>query len=145
MKTKKEFALEVDFSSVMERILKATKFKNSNALAIGMGVSTSTMSTWKRKEIVPYELCAIISIKYNCSTEWLLLGTEKDFATKDVTSEVLDNSLYQTLNTSIALGWLTPKAGFEFSTLNKLFRHNFVEAGGELVKQAQAPDEVQQA
>lgn len=145
MKIKQGFNLDVDYSALIERILKLTKTKNVSALAELLEMNPSVFSTWKNRGVIPYEFSVIISIKYKCSIEWLMTGNEGSYITEDVTSEVLDNSLYQTLNTSIALGWLTPKAGFEFSTLNKLFRHNFVEAGGELVEQAQDPDEAQQA
>jgi|GEM_PF-2633923 len=53
-----------------------------------------------------------------------------------VPAKLLDDSFFQTMNTAIALSWLTPKEGIEFSMLNDLFRHNFAEAGGVIVEQA---------
>lgn len=62
-----------------------------------------------------------------------------------VPSKLLDDSFFQTMNTAIALSWLTPKEGIEFSMLNDLFRHNFVEAGGVIVEQAQDQSESKSA
>jgi transcriptional regulator with XRE-family HTH domain len=48
--------------------------------------------------------------------------------------EIVDKAFDKTMETSLMLGWLTPKEGIEFSMLADLHRHNFVEAGGVLLE-----------
>lgn len=62
-------------------------------------------------------------------------------ASVGVPEKLLDDAFEQTMSTAIALSWLTPKEGLEFSMLNDLHRHNFVEAGGILFAQDSAQDE----
>jgi len=57
-----------------------------------------------------------------------------------VPEKLLDDAFDKTIETSVALGWLTPKDGIEFSMLADLHRHNFVEAGGVLL----SPDSTQE-
>lgn len=52
-----------------------------------------------------------------------------------VPEKLLDDTFDKTIETSVALGWLTPKDGIEFSMLADLHRHNFVEAGGVFLSQ----------
>jgi len=51
-----------------------------------------------------------------------------------VPKKLIDDAFDKTIETSVALGWLTPKDGIEFSMLADLHRHNFVEAGGILLQ-----------
>lgn len=51
---------------------------------------------------------------------------------------IVDDAFDKTIETSVVLGWLTPKEGIEFSMLSDLHRHNFVEAGGVLLEQDSA-------
>lgn len=51
-----------------------------------------------------------------------------------VPKELIDDAFDKTIETSVALGWLAPKEGIEFSMLADLHRHNFVEAGGVLLE-----------
>lgn len=62
-----------------------------------------------------------------------------------VPAKLLDDSFFQTMNTAIALSWLTPKKEIEFSMLNDLFRHNFAEAGGVIVEQSTSEEESRSA
>ena len=52
-----------------------------------------------------------------------------------VPEKLIDDAFDKTIETSVALGWLTPKDGIEFSMLADLHRHNFVEAGGVFLSQ----------
>jgi transcriptional regulator with XRE-family HTH domain len=58
-----------------------------------------------------------------------------------VPEKLLDDAFGQTMTTAIALSWLTPKEGIEFSMLSDLHRHNFVEAGGILFSQDSEQEE----
>jgi len=58
-----------------------------------------------------------------------------------VPDKLLNDAFGQTMTTAIALSWLTPKEGIEFSMLSDLHRHNFVEAGGILFSQDSEQDE----
>ena len=58
-----------------------------------------------------------------------------------VPRKLIDNSFDKTIETSVALGWLTPKDGIEFSMLADLHRHNFVEFGGVLLEQDSAKEQ----
>ena len=58
-----------------------------------------------------------------------------------VPEKLLNDAFGQTMTTAIALSWLTPKEGIEFSMLSDLHRHNFVEAGGILFSQDSEQEE----
>lgn len=61
-------------------------------------------------------------------------------STTGVPESLINDAFEQTMNTAIALSWLTPKEGLEFSMLSDLHRHNFVEAGGILFAQDSTQD-----
>ncbi len=64
-----------------------------------------------------------------------------DLMSLAVPTDLIDKTFDKTIETSVALGWLTPKDGIEFSMLADLHRHNFVEFGGVLLEQDSAKEQ----
>ena len=56
---------------------------------------------------------------------------------------LIDEAFDKTIETSVALGWLTPKEDIKMSMLADLHRHNFVEFGGVLLQQAPTQEQEQ--
>ena len=57
---------------------------------------------------------------------------------------LIDEAFDKTIETSVALGWLTPKEDIKMSMLADLHRHNFVEAGGVLLQQESTQEQEQE-
>lgn len=49
--------------------------ENDNQLSAKTGVAQTTISTWRKRGKVPYEMCADVSQKYNISVDYLLFGS----------------------------------------------------------------------
>lgn len=58
-----------------------------------------------------------------------------------VPTGIVDSAFDKTIETSVALGWLTPQKDIKMSMLADLHRHNFVEAGGVFLQQEQAQEQ----
>lgn len=57
-----------------------------------------------------------------------------DLMSMGVPKKLVDESFDKTIETAVALGWLTPKEDIKMSMLADLHRHNFVEFGGILLE-----------
>lgn len=67
-------ASRLDVGAILERLHRVAGVENDNQLARAEGVAQTTVSTWRAKERVPYELCVSMARKYQVSLDWLLLG-----------------------------------------------------------------------
>jgi hypothetical protein len=58
---------------VTEKLRKVLDLKSSRALSEAIGVPTSTIATWQKRKICPYELAIRAHIRKGISLKWLLL------------------------------------------------------------------------
>ena len=63
-----------DISQILERLKEVTKTKNNANLSIELGLKQSTVSTWKARNKIPYDVLMEVSEKLNCSLDWLIKG-----------------------------------------------------------------------
>jgi len=62
-------------SEVLGRVSKVLGAKNDTQLSEIIGKPRSTLSSWKIRKKIPYELCESVAKDYGVRLEWLLSGT----------------------------------------------------------------------
>ena len=112
-------------------------------------ISLSSLKKYAGGEIEP-SLKSIVKIidQYPQYTLWLMtnevapevgqISPDQEMPqlmSNGVPEKLLDDTFDKTIETSVALGWLTPKEDIKMSMLADLHRHNFVEAGGVFLSQ----------
>jgi hypothetical protein len=61
-------------SQVIERLFKVFNARNNNELATMLGVAYNTISTWRNRNSIPYQVCVDVATSKMVSLDWLLLG-----------------------------------------------------------------------
>ena len=134
------------------KLIRVSEGFSQPKLSKKLGIPLNTIGNYElEKRKVSAEFLLKISEHFPQYALWLMTDTtapevgqispEQDMpkmGTTGVPEKLLNDAFEQTMNTAIALSWLTPKEGLEFSMLNDLHRHNFVEAGGILFAQDSA-------
>nr|VVV04464.1 hypothetical protein AW0309160_01859 [Aliivibrio wodanis] len=59
---------------VLERVQEILKENNYGSLSTALDISRSTLSTWRNRDLTPFELASRMHIKLGVSLTWLLLG-----------------------------------------------------------------------
>lgn len=59
---------------VVDRLRTLYSVSTDKALATAMGVPTTTVSSWRSRNRVPYDECVVAVRKFRCSFDWLFLG-----------------------------------------------------------------------
>lgn len=71
------YVMEVmDTLKILERLKIVTNSTNYAELARKLNIKDSTIRTWKTRGTIPYEACAIVTLNYNTTLEWLLNGQD---------------------------------------------------------------------
>lgn len=60
--------------AVIERIRASIGVNTDAGLCRTLGLKPQTLSGWKSRDSIPYELCEQIAGKYEVSIDWLLTG-----------------------------------------------------------------------
>jgi len=61
---------------IIDRLKEKFALKSDMQVAKLLGVEQNTLSSWKKRNKVPYEKLDTLSMKYKISLEWLLSGIE---------------------------------------------------------------------
>lgn len=61
-------------AAVIDRMREALEVRSDTALAAALGVAKTTVSSWRRRDSIPYEKCIEIAIRANVHMHWLLTG-----------------------------------------------------------------------
>lgn len=61
-------------SDVVDRMKEALGIKQDSDLARRFGIAKTTVSGWRGRNAVPYELCVLVSDEAGASLDWLLAG-----------------------------------------------------------------------
>lgn len=77
---------EIRASDVIERIMKISGTKTDAELARVLGVSKTTISSWRQRNATPFEACVRMALRYNCSLDLIILGI--DHGHKSSTSSI---------------------------------------------------------
>jgi hypothetical protein len=92
---------------VTEKVRNVLGLKSSRALSAAIGVPVSTISTWHKRKICPYELAIRAHIYKGLSLKWLLLdegppypnATAHEYRTRgDETKKLIDIDLFRLQN-----------------------------------------------
>lgn len=59
---------------ILVRLAKVLAVNTDTELAKALGTTSSTVSSWKARESVPYAKCVEIARQFNISLDWLLTG-----------------------------------------------------------------------
>ncbi len=79
--------------SVLSRLKKLVGVYSDAELARSLGLTASNVSSWRRRNALPYKKCVQIAAEQNISLDWLLFGKEEfssdeaDVATAQPTSD----------------------------------------------------------
>jgi len=68
----------VNFSGIIEKLMKFFDVANTKDLSARLEVNCATFSTWIRRDKIPYELLITLCLKQNISLDWLLLDLNHD-------------------------------------------------------------------
>lgn len=60
--------------AVFERLKEATGSVSDADLARNLGIAPTTISTWRRREAIPYEECAKVALANGISLDFLIFG-----------------------------------------------------------------------
>ncbi|MCA4015066.1 phage repressor protein CI [Vibrio vulnificus] len=88
MREKQEHLLPFEYEggkNVTERLCKALEVKNLRELASVLGVPTSTISTWHKRNLCPYEIVIRVHIHTGVSVKWLTLGEGEPYPNRQMT------------------------------------------------------------
>ncbi|WP_430913134.1 helix-turn-helix domain-containing protein [Methylobacterium sp. sgz302541] len=66
----------LDVDGILSRISDAVGAENDHQLAMATGTAQTTISTWRSKQRVPYDLCVKVSQEKNVHIAWILFGEE---------------------------------------------------------------------
>jgi len=76
--TKSNSTTNIKFTDIVTRLMKYFDVINSKDLSEKLGVNYATLSTWIRREKIPYELLIDLCVKAKISLDWLLAGVVND-------------------------------------------------------------------
>lgn len=76
MNTHQQIAPMTISALIMERMKALTGLTSDYALAKRFGKSTSAIHNWRKRGTIPIDECIQLSVEYNVSLDWLVLGRE---------------------------------------------------------------------
>jgi transcriptional regulator with XRE-family HTH domain len=62
--------------NIINRLKEKFSLKNDTQVAHLLGVEQNTLSSWKKRNKIPYEKLDNIAIKYHISLDWILSGEQ---------------------------------------------------------------------
>ncbi len=62
----------------MERMKRAIKVNSDKELADFLGVSKSTVSSWRRRNTIPYAECVLLASQGYATLDWLVRGVDSE-------------------------------------------------------------------
>jgi|SRR5690348_1054934 len=69
-----EHKAPIDADAVIDRMREVAGVATDIALCAKLELGTSAVSTWRRRNSVPYAECVILALRHGVSLDWLLLG-----------------------------------------------------------------------
>lgn len=64
----------IDAGDVIDRMRQVTGASSDVALGGQFGLGTSAVSTWRRRQSVPYAECVSLALRHGVSLDWMILG-----------------------------------------------------------------------
>lgn len=63
-----------NLEDVLRRLKSVVGAENDHQLARKIGIAQTTVSTWRKRQKIPYEVCTNIARRYNKPLDWMLFG-----------------------------------------------------------------------
>lgn len=67
-----------NLSEIINRIKQKFELKSDTQVAKLLNVEQNTLSSWKKRDKIPYEKLDQLALNYDISIEWILSGKERD-------------------------------------------------------------------
>lgn len=67
-----------NLSEIINRIKQKFELKSDTQVAKLLNVEQNTLSSWKKRDKIPYEKLDELALNNNISIEWILSGKERD-------------------------------------------------------------------
>lgn len=80
---------ELNVSLIIERLKFEFNEKTDKGLCEKLEIPTQTISNWKKRNSIPFEVLFDISQKYNLSLDWLITGKENAPKLNEMEAELL--------------------------------------------------------
>jgi hypothetical protein len=74
---------------VFQRLREATGSESDADLARNLGIAPTTISTWRSRDVVPYEACAKVAIEKSISLDKLVFGVTRPNDSREARSQKL--------------------------------------------------------
>lgn len=69
----------ISASAVLERLVLGLGLKNDSDLAKLLDTGASTISSWRKRDSVPFAICVDFAVERGLSLDWLLIGEGERF------------------------------------------------------------------
>jgi len=91
---RKKAFLAIDANDVVDRMQKAVEVRNDKDLSDVLNISKSTVSSWRKRNSIPYAECVWISVEFYTSLDWIIRGigpmvSQSDADLGDIDCELL--------------------------------------------------------
>ncbi|WP_022962457.1 helix-turn-helix domain-containing protein [Halopseudomonas pelagia] len=77
----KNINVPFEFDAILGRLMDIYQVKKHIDLCKKLNLSPQTLSTWRGRNKVPFELCVKVALDKDVSLDWLLLGRDEGAAT----------------------------------------------------------------
>lgn len=104
MQGRTELAAPPDVGDVLERLKIALHIKTDFELSKALEVSTSTVSSWKKRYSIPYDAIIDKCIKYKISPSFVLFGVEPDNRAVDASFITNEGLIYSIVSVLVGHG-----------------------------------------
>lgn len=121
-----------DVRSIIERMKKIAKTSSDKNFADFLGVPTSTVSNWKTRDSIPFDVVAEFSANHQINADWLIFGKENSLG--EMESELLERFAKLDFKQKLKLLSSLEEGCFTPNTLNQNITGSTAEniAGGNI-------------
>lgn len=77
---RKNLLTPFEFDAIIQRLMEMYQVNKNIDLCKKLNLSPQTLSTWRGRNKIPFELCVKVALEKNVSLDWLLLGRDEDHA-----------------------------------------------------------------
>jgi DNA-binding XRE family transcriptional regulator len=124
-------------SHVIDRMKEAVDAKNDSDLAKLIGVAKTTISSWRKRNSVPYRECVDISFRYAQRLDWLLTGRGKAYELEGFRNGPIDYEVMTIVVEAVEHSWELDDLAQQLTLRNKAaLICNFYRDYGRIVTEA---------
>ena len=106
-------------NDVLDRMKEAVEAKNDSELAKVIGVAKTTISSWRKRDSIPYSECVEISFRYVVRLDWLLTGRGQAYERETYLDGPIDYEVMAVVVEAVEHDWEFENLAQELSLQNK--------------------------